>query len=235
MTWQRALCYSEYIVLIHSVGRRALAVISGALACVLLGGVSSAWAVPIDISSGFVSLAGISDFPQYLLLGQSFQHDGSGGDTGNVGATSCNPCMAGDSVGMSSSLAGSTLAGHTNLNGTDYNIPAIDRSGVFSFTANPFLIPDSNLDVLTLIEPFTFFGTLFLPNSVNVSLAGQGMATLTLTGSQTNVGRLFSFDSVSYDFTAAATTPEPGTMLFLGSGSLAIAFLHSRRRRSRAS
>jgi len=220
-------------VLIDSVGRRTLGVIWGVLACVLLGGVSSSWAVPIDVSSGFVSVAGLFDSPQYLLLGQGFQHDGPGGDAGNVGATSCNPCKAGDSVGMFSHLAGSTLAGHTNLNGVDYNIPAIDRSGIFDFSADPFLIPNSNLDVLTLIEPFTFFGTLFLPNSVNVSLTGQGMATLTLTGFQTNVGRLFSFDSVSYDF--AAATPEPGTMLFLGSGSLAIAFLRSRRRRSRAS
>jgi PEP-CTERM motif len=201
----------------------------GTLWCGLLFGVSAVFAVPVDVSSGFVSIAGQSGLPEYLVVGQDFLHSGTGGDSGNVGAASCFPCKAGDTLSLSSHLAGSTLAGHTTVNGVDHDVPfAPDRSGLFDFTAPALTIPDVDLDLFTFSEPFAFLGALFFPGNQSVSLAGQGIATLQLSGTETNAGRLFSFDSIRYDFVAA--TPEPGTLVFLGSGAVALALFRDRRR-----
>jgi hypothetical protein len=66
---------------------------------------------------------------------------------------------------------------------------------------------------------------------VNSDLVGQGIATLTFTSfTGANGQRVQELRSVTYTFAPAATVPEAGTLLLLGSG-LAGAFADVRRRR----
>jgi len=215
--------------------------IIGLCAFVLLVLTPSVQADPIVITSGSLTVTGLSGSPKYSISGNNFSVTSIGGDSGNT--PNCFPCLPGQLVNVSSFLVGSSLGhGPATINGVSF--PELFYSGTFSLGA-AVLLPVGGSSDLTLTTPFTFAGSIrgcegssqVCVNEIfsTTQLVGQGIATVKFTfGLHGQTGQpLYFFQSVVYEF-QAAEVPEPMTLVLLTTGLIGVgAKVRSRRRRSR--
>ena len=74
---------------------------------------------PIVITSGSLTIIGLSGTPTYSLSGENFSVTSLGGDPGNT--PNCAPCQSGTFVDLSSFLVGTSLGnGPVTINGTTF-------------------------------------------------------------------------------------------------------------------
>ena len=183
---------------------------------------STTHADPILITSGTLTVTGLSGGPVYSIRGDNFASGGSSGDKGAVGIQNqCFPCAVGETINVSASFGGSGLGAN--------------HAGSFNFTGPPITVPFS-LTNLTLTSPFEFSGNLITcrdncfntPAVSNFSLVGGGTATFELISGLTPLGtRVFTFRSITYNF----EVPEPTSILLFGGGLAALVAKLSRRYR----
>jgi hypothetical protein len=202
---------------------------------------TAAGADPIRITGGqFTTTAHSSGF---TFTGDGFSLHALG-QGGIVSPTflNCRPCVEGDPVPLSFSgtfLAGSLSSGFPGeFDGVSYERTFLE--GSFEFTGPDFTSAVLSADNLTVTAPFAMTATIvnyanssrFPPALFTASLFGSGTATMTFsTNPDPMFGRFFDAQSIVYDFAAApAATPEPATLLMLGTG---IAGVLARRRRMR--
>ena len=196
---------------------------------------SIASADPIEITSGFVSVLRLRG-PTYNLVGLDFVATGGAGEHGNTGPDLCSPCRPGDIIPLNSLYAGSSLGlGTAIVNGNVF--PNLIFSGVFEFTGDPLVIPDSVSNVV-LTAPFSFSG--FLAGCLHsdpscqtpvftTELMGSGVSRVELTRHLDSQGRaFFEFVRVTHVF---GPIPEPTSLLLLTSGLAAIGAAKLKRRR----
>ena len=190
--------------------------------------VSSASAEPIHITSG--SLTGFSPATtsggQILLSGEGFAFAGSTG-TGFVAAA--NEYVLGIAPGATLDLranwTGLGVGGAVTFSGRQFHAGGIDpgvspkNAEILGVTWSGTLTLPSSFSGGSVTAPFQFSGLVAVPDGIgfhHIDLTGSGTATLTF-GPSLNLG-LFRLTAISYDFEDPAATPEPGSMVLLGTG-----------------
>jgi hypothetical protein len=192
---------------------------------------------PIVITSGSLTVTGLSGSPTYSISGANFSVTSVGGDSGNT--PNCLPCLPGQVANVSSFLVGSSLGhGPAVINGVSF--PELFYSGTFNLGAT-VLLPTGVFTDITLTTPFTFTGNIRGCDGSNVvcgneifsltELVGQGTATVQFTFGFNQGNPLFFFRTVTYTFENAAEIPEPMTIVLLTTGLIGLgAKVRSRRR-----
>jgi hypothetical protein len=106
--------------------------------------------------------------------------------------------------------------------------------GVFlNITAPEFAFPtDPSVMEMTFSSPFTMQGGIMLyPSGSQTTLTGQGIATAMFARDR-NYSQLWYLRTLNYEF-QATPTPEPATLLLLGTGIAGVAARVRRRKKRR--
>lgn len=160
-------------------------------------------------------------------------------------APSCAPCQSGQ--GVSASLyrtGGDVRSGSGVIGGVAYD--RLFYESQIRFTTPEIRVPEGSQSDVTLTVPFTFDGFMqACAESIETgpcpagwvfsnSLRGEGLATLQLSVYKDESGNtLYSIRGVSYNFSPPVATPEPATLLLLGTGLAGVAARFRHKQKSR--
>jgi hypothetical protein len=205
---------------------------------VLLGSLNvtpPAAAEPIVITGGFVGMLNGYDLPGFDLTGVNSEFTG----IMPIGGVVCCAFSRGETVTLHAGFPLSSLAFEPTkqvVDGTTYHSFV---SGSLTITSVPFVAPSPNGSApFSFSTPFTMIGQISgyanfggsdNPPLFTVPLVGAGTATV--SGNTRSSAPTYIGQSLAFQFEAAtpSPTPEPASMLLVGSGVAALATVKRRR------
>jgi hypothetical protein len=201
-----------------------------------------AQADPINITSGRLDL-----HPSYgpIVLsgdrGFSFSSgvDGAGGFINAWMQCNGDPahCTPGHALDLGASWTGNDITGQATLGGVVYpNVGGMNSlSSISVHFGGTAVLPPLSGSSAAISAPFLFNGSFLHPlgdSLVSDALIGHGIATLTMMPSPGMPGSWY-LEGLHYSFEdpSPAPTPEPGTLLLLGTGLIGLAAVVRRARK----
>ena len=209
----------------------------------LLSTALTAAADPVRITSGSVVYSGGIDIP-VTLSGAGFTFSG----TTDVVEGIFTPrdqcgfpvCTAGSTVdlhslwlGLAFHSANATYQGVTYPNIGSANSDASMRTEWIGSLAIPTTFTGGTLNAPVALNGDLSFLDTSTFTTAHVPLVGSGLASLTFQPYSDEFPNAFRLESLRFDITPAAATPEPASMLLMGTGVAGL-FASRRRRRDAA-
>jgi hypothetical protein len=144
---------------------------------------------PVSLSGGAYDIEGTQDF-SYV-----------GGAEGGTSEADCGPCLAGDTISLTTQLRG-TYFGTATYRGRTYELDISNGNGDFTFSSPDFVLPAANngSDV-TIEQPFTLTETsLKLPDGTVIPVTGGGTATARFSTFQDGGDTYYFLEEITFTF-----------------------------------